>query len=351
MVNWTDPETIAIQSFALVKFVHVLDGLYLWEYLSTLGYEWDVITRKRPWRWTMAIYFGCRISTLGAIIADLTGFGITTEFDCKGWLVSLMFFSYLALALATLLIVMRSIALWERRISVVVIMLGIWLVNVAFLLYGISLADAAWSPATGACAIRLTARNRDHVIVTLCTDVVLFVIMLRGVMRHRHGGSLWRMAWRQGIIWLALATLAEVLPTTFLCLNLNDPMNLMFQTLALITMTISATRIYRNLQHYGHAVVGASYLTDVQFATNPEISGITRRTRFGSAMTSNIGAGSLDVNFPKSFWRYREELESGIALSPITEGTTAGDHIAAAPIEPQGAHRLNLVRECDIADG
>ncbi|EIM84470.1 uncharacterized protein STEHIDRAFT_148503 [Stereum hirsutum FP-91666 SS1] len=277
MVNWNDPATVAAEEFALVKFLHVLDGIFIWEYFSTIRYEWEVVTRRRPWRWTMGIYIGCRLSTLAAICCELVGFNLTTSFDCKGWLVSLLFFSFTALALASLLIVMRSIALWERRLSIVVLMLGIWLTNIGFLIYGLAVADAFFDPIASTCAITTTAKNRDNVVVTLVSDFVLCVIMLGGVVRQKNDGGLWRMIYRHGVIWIALATLSEVPPATFLILNLNDPMNLMFQTPALIVMTIGATRIYRSLQDYAGPVITASYLSDAQFATNPEFAMVERR--------------------------------------------------------------------------
>jgi len=43
---------------------------------------------------------------------------------------------------------------------------------------------------------------------------------------------------------------AEVPTTVFVLLNLNDPMNLMFQVPALIVMAIGASRVYRGLADY-----------------------------------------------------------------------------------------------------
>ncbi|KAI0299462.1 hypothetical protein BC826DRAFT_33233 [Russula brevipes] len=37
--------------------------------------------------------------------------------------------------------------------------------------------------------------------------------------------ALGHLLWKQGVIWLLLATVAEVPPTMFVFLNLNDPLN------------------------------------------------------------------------------------------------------------------------------
>jgi hypothetical protein len=32
---------------------HALFGLYVWEIVTTLDYEWELLTRRRPFRWPM----------------------------------------------------------------------------------------------------------------------------------------------------------------------------------------------------------------------------------------------------------------------------------------------------------
>jgi hypothetical protein len=49
--------------------------------------------------------------------------------------------------------------------------------------------------------------------------------MLVGLLRQRLDG-MGQLLWKQGHIWLFLATIAEVPPTVFIGLNLNDPFNL-----------------------------------------------------------------------------------------------------------------------------
>jgi len=62
--------------------------------------------------------------------------------------------------------------------------------------------------------------------------------------------GLWRFLYYQGLFWLALVTLAEIPPTVFVILNLNDYLNLMFQVPELIMMAVGASRIYRCLADY-----------------------------------------------------------------------------------------------------
>jgi len=65
----------------------------------------------------------------------------------------------------------------------------------------------------------------------------------------------------EGLIWLFFATIAEVPPAVFIGLNLNYSFNLMFQTPALIVMTIAATRMHRSLSEFVHSGAVDTYST------------------------------------------------------------------------------------------
>ncbi|KAH9034469.1 hypothetical protein EDB85DRAFT_1947397, partial [Lactarius pseudohatsudake] len=67
-------------------------------------------------------------------------------------------------------------------------------------------------------------------LVTLVTDVILCLTMLVGLLRLRQNGTtmvvLWNFFWRQGLIWVFLATVVQIVPTVFISLNLDGKINL-----------------------------------------------------------------------------------------------------------------------------
>ncbi|KAN0120502.1 hypothetical protein V8E52_004329 [Russula decolorans] len=69
-----------------------------------------------------------------------------------------------------------------------------------------------------------------------------------------------RVLQNQGLIWLLLAIVCEIPPTVFICLNLNDPMNWIFETPNGVTMTIAATRMYRSLMDLGSSEISQDSL-------------------------------------------------------------------------------------------
>jgi len=94
----------------------------------------------------------------------------------------------------------------------------------------------------------------------LVTDVALLLTMFIGLLRLRNRGGgrfdLGRLLWKQGVIYLFIATIAEIVPVVFLFLDLNSAFDLMFTMPALITLSIAATRIYRALADFSSTNLG-----------------------------------------------------------------------------------------------
>ncbi|KAI0298461.1 hypothetical protein B0F90DRAFT_1818672 [Multifurca ochricompacta] len=324
MVDWNNPHIILSESLALIKLIHATDGIYIWEYFTTLWFEWEVLSRKRSWKPSMAIYFITRLAALAGVCAELVGFNLTVQFDCQAWLFTVLISQdrqitcYLAFALNSLLILIRTISIWERKLFISLFLTAIWLTNVAFLIYGVAIAKSVWFPLAGSCLILGSQKAKINVLVSAVTDLILLFAMIIGVMRLKSDSSIWRMLYRHGMLWIVLATVGQVPPTVFLFLNLNQPMNLMFQTPALVIMTICSTRLYRSLVGFQRRpAVFDSFLTSAPLASVPPLprnvrlprsSGGTPSMTTGSSVSATTG--SLDVEFPTSYGRYRaEDLE------------------------------------------
>jgi len=93
-----------------------------------------------------------------------------------------------------------------------------------------------------------------NLIVTLITDIGLLLTMLFGLFRLRREGrgtiGIGSLLWKQGVLWLLLATIAEVPPAVLTIMNLNDPLNLVCLHPAMVIMSISGTRMYRSLSDF-----------------------------------------------------------------------------------------------------
>ncbi|KAH9988694.1 hypothetical protein BJV77DRAFT_730093 [Russula vinacea] len=253
MVNFRDPSVVATDSLATSKFWHVVNGLFIWEFLTTLDFEWSIIQGRRRYRWTIWIYSISRVAALANVITSFVL--LDTQGSCKlSDIILAVFPSYLAQAAASFLIVLRIVAIWNRNVVVVVIATITWAINGAFFIQGISQLRYTRVFPGGYCAALNISAAKATVIVSFVTDILLLVIMLVGLFRlesYRPGAmATGRLLWNQGVVWLVLATFAGILPTVFVCLDLNEPLSTIFRYPWIITMTIASTRMYRGLDNF-----------------------------------------------------------------------------------------------------
>jgi len=201
-----------------------------------------------------------------AVILSLVGIDVTTQYNCDVQNIFQFFFGYLAFAAASLLIVLRINAIWNGKRFVIAIATGVWVANVGLLIQSVARIHASWIPEADTCVITDIHSTQLNMIATLITDIVLLLIMLIGLLRlgFNEPGvyGLGYLMWKQGLIWLFLATIAEVPPVVFISLNLNVPFDYMFQIPAVVTMSIAATRIYRSLTDF------SSRTTDIGFVAS-----------------------------------------------------------------------------------
>ncbi|KAI0305173.1 hypothetical protein B0F90DRAFT_1815412 [Multifurca ochricompacta] len=296
MTNWKDPARLAEVYLDFIKLGHVLAGLYIWEFVSNLHYEWAFIVGKRKWLWTLGIYVTCRFSALLFTILNLIGMDASDPINCQVWIIWSLVFASLALASGSFLIVVRISAIWERKTPVILLATSIWLINVAFWIHDISRSLSVWNSFGGGCLDLFTSRGQPLSIVTFLTDTILLTIMLVGLWRkgELQKSGLWRLLWTQGLTWLTLAVLVEIPMIVMLYLNLNDPWNLMFQTPALLVLVIGATRMHRALTNWGSV---AEYVSTRQagLRTTPSTSGIGFRTGPSTSPSTTLPVRPIEI--------------------------------------------------------
>ncbi|KAI0294347.1 hypothetical protein BC826DRAFT_340619 [Russula brevipes] len=248
---------IAQQSIlVLVRFWHAVDGLYIWEFFTTLDYEFAVIRGRRPYRWSIWVYSLARVAGLMSVILNIVGMDVTVPINCQLWISFQLFFCYTSSAAGSLLIVLRIVAIWNRNRLAVATAFGLWGVGVAFFIQSIARGRAVWAPTRLRCVNIDIQTSAPTLIAMLVTDVSLLLLMLVGLLRMRRDGGgtfgLSQLLWKQGLIWLLFATIAEAVPVVFIALNLNFQWNLILQAPSLYVMTIAGTRMHRSLVDFAN---------------------------------------------------------------------------------------------------
>lgn len=69
--------------FLYIDMATFVDARDSWEFVTTLDFEWEVYTGKRPWRWSFVVYVAARVLALICIILSLVGFNLTRQFNCN----------------------------------------------------------------------------------------------------------------------------------------------------------------------------------------------------------------------------------------------------------------------------
>ncbi|KAH8990027.1 hypothetical protein EDB86DRAFT_3193759 [Lactarius hatsudake] len=287
MTDWKNPAVVTAEYFAIIKLQHAIWGVLIWEFVVNIEFEYSVFTGKRKYRSSFLLYLATRWCPLFSVIAILVGFDPVNQVDCQAVVILVFLFSYLSLASAEALIVLRipSAAIWGLNKIAISIALAAWLADVGSLIHsmfissfgfldisnmrpgivgsGIAVLHGTWSG--GLCKVTNPYKTKINIIVSFITDLVLLALMLTGLLRWenaRRKGGIWWLLYTQGLAWMIIVTVAEAPITVFILLNLNDPMNLMFQLPALITMTIGASRVYRGLSDYVHKEGNAEVPSD-----------------------------------------------------------------------------------------
>ncbi|KAH9973886.1 hypothetical protein BGW80DRAFT_228478 [Lactifluus volemus] len=246
MVNYDNPRVLIADYIAFVKFVHTLDGLYIWEYFTSLWFEWSFITGEQRYRWSIWVYAFTRLATLITVFTNIVGYNVRTEINCRVWLGIEFISAYTAFVLGSFLMILRIYAIWGGNKRIVAVSVVAWLINIVFLVRSIVITSSYWDPRASTCVLNNRMSSRANATATFCSEFFLLLLMLVGLIYQRDH-YLGRLLFNQGLVWLFVATVVEIPPVVFLFLNLNEPWDVMFLHSSLVGMTICVTRMYRGL--------------------------------------------------------------------------------------------------------
>ncbi|KZV74204.1 hypothetical protein PENSPDRAFT_682182 [Peniophora sp. CONT] len=218
---------------AVTNLEHVACGIYLWEWATSLSYELDFFTGKRPWRLTLWPYLICRYCVLGTVVNLLFVLDAQTSLNCVVWVKFEILLPYMGVLMASFLIVVRVTAIWNRHPAVLALSAASIAAQLALLIYSVTVAAAVRGPDGQGCVLLNSVEaSLPALAATFAIDALLLVLMLVGLLTRKDtcGFGFWTFLWKQNLVWLALATAAELPTVTLLSLDLNDAIHQLFQT-------------------------------------------------------------------------------------------------------------------------
>ncbi|KAI0318216.1 hypothetical protein OF83DRAFT_1171296 [Amylostereum chailletii] len=255
-MRWNDTPVIFRDLTALTKSLHLFAGLAIWEFLTNVLFDWRILIGKRKRRWTFWVYLLCRTSSVISACLVLRAIDATSNVGCEAILVPGLLFAVAAFLSSSFLVLMRLIAIWDRNRWILMVGSVIWLVNFPVVVYDYTVVRGSFDPLIRGCVVTHSAGTLTAYVTFLVTEISLLSLMFAGLLRPSmpRSSSIWQTLYVQGWAWLLLALVAEVPTLVLLCLNLNDAMNLVLQTPAMLTMSIGASRMYRSLSRSAREV-------------------------------------------------------------------------------------------------
>ncbi|TBU58596.1 hypothetical protein BD310DRAFT_1014948 [Dichomitus squalens] len=252
MVEWHSNTELAVDGTVFLKFMHALSGLYFWEFVTSLEFEWSFITGKRRFHYPALFYFLNRYCLLFTMIGILIALDTTVEVNCQALYTFNQIMGQASSGLASINLSIRTMALWshDKRIviPIVIVILGHW----SLILQGV-LLTAIWVPGQG-CVVAGTKNTilAATFIYSMCFDLGILLLSLWKCVVGVKGGrsQLMTLLFKDGLMYFFIAFLSNLLAVVFIMLNLNAIMSVIFNVPAAIFSTIVACRAVRRLTNF-----------------------------------------------------------------------------------------------------
>ncbi|KAH9940308.1 hypothetical protein B0H21DRAFT_697718 [Amylocystis lapponica] len=272
MVNWSSPGELAKDGEAFSRLMHALLGLYVWEFATSLDFDWEYISGKKKFRWPMIFYFANRYFLLFALIGIAVALNVDSVVNCQALYTYDQVFGNAAVGLASINLSLRTMAVWSQAwyivVPLVLVILGHW----SLLLHGI-LLKAEYVTGTG-CVI--TKTNNTLLAATFIYSMAFdFTVMILTAWKlafptsRKDQSRIVQLIFGDGLIFFIIAFLANLLATIFMLLDLNAVMSIIGNVPAAIASTIVACRVVRRLSNYtsqGAQTFGSTLASTLAFS-------------------------------------------------------------------------------------
>jgi len=309
MVDWKDPSVIGKCATIFGNLGHVCAGAYALDIcVAFVDYDWAIITRKRPWRHTMILYFLCKYTMFFAVIGMLIALNTTTHINCQALYSFNQFMGQCAIGTASTLLMLRTIAIWNKKIFIMIPLILVAMGHWGILFYSVTTVRSVFSPEAKTCILVSTGTDSHNLtlnlvyLYTMFVDLVVLFVSVIGLLLTPGRSSLWKLLFKDGIIFFLVAFICNALAATVLLLNLNPAMNLMFSIPAACLTAGAAARSYIRLSNWSN--------TDVYVHNNSNGPNNHRKTTNGGGNANNVGAMSA-VNWSRPKTNGLNDIELG----------------------------------------
>ncbi|OCH85020.1 hypothetical protein OBBRIDRAFT_344387 [Obba rivulosa] len=258
--QWISPAAVAYDGGVWKDFVHGIFGLYVWELLTSMDFDFAYILGKRGFKWPLAFYYANRYIMLGTFIGIVFWTNVNDRLNCLALYTSVQVFANLSLGLANINLSLRTMAIWNMSRRVVVPLVLIIMGHLTLLLVSALPLKALWAQNVGC------VTNADNVLIlaaliyTMCENFLILILTAWGLafqLGRRRSSHIATLIFRDGLIFFLVAFSAEILAVIFIRLDLNPVMQTMANVIPTTVSTIAACRAVRRLANFNHGEMEA----------------------------------------------------------------------------------------------
>ncbi|KAF9527992.1 hypothetical protein CPB83DRAFT_894710 [Crepidotus variabilis] len=321
MVDWNSPTVINATAQTSKYVGHIAFGIYLYDYIASLWFEYDFLRGKKKFKWPLVFYFANRYSMLGYLIASVTVYNFPSNYriNCRVVYGLLMSFGEVSRGLASVNFALRTIAVWSKNRFVIAGLSVAILGECAIVIIGIRSTTSTFIDGFG-CVPHLEEATLYWLTVlfiySACFDLTILVLNVSKLglpigRAFKLPNSLVTLIINQGIMYYFVSLTCDLIAVTVLLLDLNFVMAFMAVPADLLS-TMVACRAVRSLTNraYENQTEG-QYMPSALFFAEPH----SRPHTHGNTTTSpyrhnQIGIEMKTTVSPQNDSKelYREEV-------------------------------------------
>ncbi|KAF9008688.1 hypothetical protein BDQ17DRAFT_1236446 [Cyathus striatus] len=271
MVTWSDPQEVARDAAAFQKLIFTLFGLYVWELFLTWDFEWSLIRGRRKFRWPLVCTASQKLIPDFFFNNRITSLTVTTEINCRALYTFNSWSGNMTILCASTSLMLRTVALWERRRWVAVFLGVLCLSHWGMLYRTMFIVIAEWEPTVGACVVVQTMPTLLNVtfFYTMFFDLIILLFSAVALLgKHSARTDLWKLLFKDGLVYFMVSFSMNCIPAVLNVMNLNSTWSYITggQIPAASITAIASCRAVIRLQEFNAS--GDVYVHSVSLATN-----------------------------------------------------------------------------------
>ncbi|EJD39983.1 hypothetical protein AURDEDRAFT_170962 [Auricularia subglabra TFB-10046 SS5] len=252
MIDYQSPEHLAKSIHGYILSVHIIFGIYLWEFLTSLDFDWLYIRGQKRWTLAAGSYFLTRYLGLAVWILGVRICNVFEPIDCRAWNLAISVTAYGAGAFTGMLLLLRVAALSSRNIYILVF-LGLFYGSLwGTTIWGMYHTDGIYIEAFHICGASGVKSHQLNTTMAFAFDTTCLALMMFYLLRARrsHSASLWAFMLQQGVLYVVIISTSYLFVLIILYLDLNDAISQTANSYAVTGIMFCAMRMHRALVRY-----------------------------------------------------------------------------------------------------